>query len=157
MDQGSLRIVLQHTIEIFMGGQIQAVKKKDFSLFAANLTGDCVRLSRPLSFPNRCPQFFKPQITNADYEAQMQVELQTTKDVSQNATRIVIDTTERKASVWIEKTVFTVNNTESVVEVILCLDFREYGSRMSQIMEFVDTFESTKALEQILNNNEVGR
>ncbi|KAI2783172.1 hypothetical protein F4815DRAFT_382374 [Daldinia loculata] len=145
-----LREVLQKTANAFVENNTLAVKKRDTSLFSAILTEDCIRMYRPLSFIQRYPQFFKAQITNADYEAQMQVELQTMKDVSQKITRTVIDTTERRATLWSEQTIFTANGSTSKVEVIWDLNFSEDGTRVSQIMEFVDTYEATKVLEQML-------
>ncbi|KAI6080605.1 hypothetical protein F4821DRAFT_251121 [Hypoxylon rubiginosum] len=144
------RKVLQNTINSFIENNTLAVKKKDTSLFSAILTEDCIRIYRPLSFIQRYPQVFKTEITNADYEAQMKMELQTMQDVSQKVTRTVIDTVERKATLWTEQTVFTVNGSKNVVEVIWDLNFSEDGTRVSQIMEFVDTYESTKVLEQML-------
>ncbi|KAI4864618.1 hypothetical protein F4820DRAFT_422895 [Hypoxylon rubiginosum] len=144
------REVLQKTAKAFVENNTLAVQKKDPSLFSAILTEDCIRMYRPLSFIRRYPQFFKTHITNADYEAQMKVELQTMRDVSQKVTRTVIDTVERRATLWTEQTVFTANGSESVVEVIWDLNFSEDGTRVSQIMEFVDTYESTKVLEQML-------
>ncbi|OTB14747.1 hypothetical protein K445DRAFT_318642 [Daldinia sp. EC12] len=144
------REVLQKTINAFVENNTLGVKNKDVTLFSAILTDDCIRMYRPLSFIQRYPQFFKTQITNADYEAQMQVELQTMKDVSQKISRTVIDTVERRAALWGELTVTTADGSISKVEVIWDLNFSEDGTRVSQIMEFVDTYESTKVLEQIL-------
>ncbi|KAI0854036.1 hypothetical protein F5Y00DRAFT_65265 [Daldinia vernicosa] len=144
------RAVLQKTANAFVENNTLAVKKRDTSLFSAILTEDCIRVYRPLSFIQRYPQFFKAQITNADYEAQMQVELQTMKDVSQKITRTVIDATERRATLWSEQTILTANGSTSKVEVIWDLDFSEDGTRVSQITEFVDTYEATKVLEQML-------
>ncbi|KAI1480602.1 hypothetical protein F4774DRAFT_77066 [Daldinia eschscholtzii] len=144
------REVLQKTINAFVENNTLGVKNKDVTLFSAILTDDCIRMYRPLSFIQRYPQFFKTQITNADYEAQMQVELQTMKDVSQKISRTVIDTVERRATLWSEQTVTTADGSISKVEVIWDLNFSEDGSRVSQIMEFVDTYESTKVLEQML-------
>ncbi|KAI1494406.1 hypothetical protein F5X96DRAFT_617785 [Biscogniauxia mediterranea] len=146
------RAVLQQTTNAFLENNTLAVKNKDVSLFSAILTEDCIRMYRPLSFIQRYPQFFKPQITNADYEAQMQVELQTMKDVSQKVTRTVIDTAQRRATIWTEQTITTPDQSKSTVEVIWDLDFTEDGKRVRQILEFVDTFESTKMLEQMLSN-----
>ncbi|KAI0595010.1 hypothetical protein F4775DRAFT_570975 [Biscogniauxia sp. FL1348] len=146
------RAVLQETTNAFVENNTLAVKKKDASLFSAILSDDCIRMYRPLSFVQRYPQFFKPQITNADYEAQMKVELQTMKDVSQKVTRTVIDTAQRRATIWTEQTITAPDQSKSSVEVIWDLDFTEDGKRVRQILEFVDTFESTKMLEQILSN-----
>ncbi|KAI8960591.1 hypothetical protein F5Y11DRAFT_261876 [Daldinia sp. FL1419] len=144
------RQVLQETANAFVENNTLAVKKRDVSLFSAILTEDCVRMYRPLSFIQRYPQFFKAEITNADYEAQMGVELQTMTDVSQMITRTVIDTAERRATLWSEQTVHTADGTTSKVEVIWGLSFSEDGTRVSQIVEFVDTYEATMVLEQML-------
>ncbi len=146
------RAVLQETTNAFVENNTLAVKQKDASLFSAILTEDCIRMYRPLSFIQRYPQFFKPQIANADYEAQMKIELQTMKDVSQKVTRTVIDTAQRRATIWSEQTITTPDQSTSSVEVIWDLDFTEDGKRVKQILEFVDTFESTKMLEQMLSN-----
>ncbi|KAI0804332.1 hypothetical protein GGR55DRAFT_658091 [Xylaria sp. FL0064] len=144
-----LRATIQKTINAFIENNTQAVKQKDTSLLSKALAKDCVRMYRPVSFIQRYPQFFKPQISNADYEAQMQHELQTMQDVAQNVTRTVIDATERKATLWVETTVTTTNG-KNTVEVIFDLNFTDDGTQVSQVMEFVDTWESTKVLEQIL-------
>ncbi|KAI0535659.1 hypothetical protein GGR58DRAFT_478309 [Xylaria digitata] len=144
------RATIQKTIDAFIENNTQAVKQKDTSLLSAILAKDCVRMYRPLSFIRRYPQFFKPEISNADYEAQMTHELQTMQDVTQNVTRTVIDTVERKATLWVETTVVTTNG-QSTVEVIFDLNFTDDGTQVSQVTEFVDTFESTKVLEQILS------
>lgn len=146
------RAVLQKTIDAFVANNTQAVKTKNLSLFSEVLAQDCVRMYRPLSFVKRYPQFFKAEITNDDYEAQMKIELQTMKDVSQKTTRTIIDTTERTAVIWSEQTVSTFGGDTNVVEVILDLSFTEDGTRITQIMQYVDTYESTKLLEQILSN-----
>ncbi|KAI0517202.1 hypothetical protein F5B22DRAFT_133667 [Xylaria bambusicola] len=144
-----LRATIQNTINAFIENNTQAVKQKNTSLLSVALAKDCIRQYRPLSFIKRYPQFFKEQISNADYEAQMQHELHTMKDVAQNVTRTVIDTVERKATLWVETTVWT-PESQSTVEVIFDLNFTEDGTQVSQVTEFVDTYESTKVLEQIL-------
>lgn len=146
-----IRAVLQKTVDAFVNNNTQAVKKKDHALFSEALAEDCVRLYRPLSFVNRYPQFFKKEITNAEYEAQMKVELLTMQDVAQNVTKTVIDAEQRRATLWVEKTVFTVDGGKSVVEVVIDLGFTGDGTKVVEIVEFVDTFESTKVLEQILS------
>ncbi|KAI0876160.1 hypothetical protein GGS24DRAFT_452152 [Hypoxylon argillaceum] len=145
-----LRQVFQKTIDTFIKNNTLAVKKKDTTLLSSVLTDDCIRMYRPLSFVRQYPQFFKPQITNADYEAQMESELLTMQDASQNITRTVIDTTQRAATVWVEKTVHTAASS-STVEVVYDLSFTGDGSQISQVVEFVDTSESIKVLEQILS------
>lgn len=166
-----LRAVMQETITAFVQNNTAAVKKKDVSLLSSVLSDDCVKMYRPLSFVNKYPQFFKAQITNAEYEAQMKMELQTMSDVVQNVTRIVIDAHQRVANVWIEKTVCTDDGSKSSVEVMFWLDiilrhleanhlykviydlkFTQDGKQISQYIEFVDTFESVKVLEQMLSN-----
>ncbi|KAI1332651.1 hypothetical protein F5Y16DRAFT_121992 [Xylariaceae sp. FL0255] len=146
-----LRSVMQATIDRFVENNTQAVKQKEEKLLSAALASNCIRMYRPLSFSQRYPQFFKPQISNAEYEAQMRHELQTMQDVSQSVTRTVIDTVGLKASIGIEKTVFT-TDAKTIVEVILDLDFTEDGKQITQVMEFVDTYQSTKVLEEILGN-----
>lgn len=161
---------MQETITAFVENNTAAVKKKDVSLLSSVLSDDCVKMYRPLSFVNRYPQFFKAQVTNAEYEAQMKMELHTMIDVAQNVTRTVIDAHQRVANVWIEKTVHTVDGSSSSVEVkswrhstlkpseadCLCkviydLEFTQDGKQISQYIEFVDTFESVKVLEQMLS------
>ena len=112
-----LRATIQETVRAFVENNTAAVKKKDVSLLSSVLSKDCVKVYRPLSFVNKYPRFFKPQITNAEYEAQMQGELQTMSDVEQNVTRTVIDAHQRVANVWIEKTVYTADGSKSSVEV----------------------------------------
>lgn len=113
-----LRAIMQETITAFVQNNTTAVKKKDVSLFSSVLSDDCVKMYRPLSFVKKYPQFFKAQITNAEYEAQMKMELQTMSDVVQNVTRTVVDAHRRVANIWIEKTVHTVDGSKSSVEVI---------------------------------------
>lgn len=112
-----LRSVIQETITAFVENNTAAVKKKDVSLLSSVLSEDCVKMYRPLSFVNKYPQFFKAQITNAEYEAQMKMELHTMSDVVQNVTRTVIDAHQRVANVWIEKTVHTADGFKNSVEV----------------------------------------
>jgi hypothetical protein len=145
-----LRLAIQETIDTFVENGTLAVKKKDTALLSSVLADDCVRMYRPLSFIRQYPQFFKPQITNADYEAQMKHELMTMQDASQNVTRTVIDTTQCAATVWVEKTVHT-PTTSSTVEVVYDFSFTGDGSQIKQVIEFVDTSESIKVLEQILS------
>lgn len=109
---------MQETITAFVENNTAAVKNKDVSLLSSVLSDDCVKMYRPLSFVNKYPQFFKAQITNAEYEAQMKMELQTISDVVQNVTRTVIDAHQRVANVWIEKIVYTASGSSSSVEVI---------------------------------------
>lgn len=109
---------MQETITAFVQNNTTAVKKKDVSLFSSVLSDYCVKMYRPLSFVKKYPQFFKAQITNAEYEAQMKMELQTMSDVVQNVTRTVVDAHQRVANIWIEKTVHTVDGSQSSVEVI---------------------------------------
>lgn len=160
---------MQQTITVFVENNTAAVKKKDVSLLSAALSDNCVKMYRPLSFVNKYPQFFKAQVTNAEYEEQMKMELQTMSDVVQKVARTVIDAHQRVANVWIEKTVHTINGSTSSVEVIFWLhqfltpfeanhlhqviydlEFTEDGKQISQYIEFVDTFESVKVLEQML-------
>lgn len=167
-----LRAVIQETITTFVENNTAAVKKKDVSLLSSVLSDDCVKMYRPLSFVNKYPQFFKSQVTNAEYEAQMKMELHTMVDVAQNVTRTVIDAHQRVANVWIEKTVHTVDGSTSSVEVIFRphwivkssdanrleqviydLEFTQDGKMISQYIEFVDTYESVKVLEQMLSKH----
>ncbi|KAI1170932.1 hypothetical protein F4777DRAFT_567497 [Nemania sp. FL0916] len=145
-----LRQAIQKTIDTFVENNTLAVKNKDVTLMSSVLADGCIRMYRPLSFIRQYPQFFKPQISNAEYETQMEHELLTMQDALQNVTRTVIDTTERAATLWVEKTVHTAAST-STVEVVYDLSFTEDGGRISQVVEFVDTSESIKVLEQILS------
>ncbi|KAI8956181.1 hypothetical protein F4801DRAFT_525714 [Xylaria longipes] len=146
------RSVLQRTIDTFLENNMIAVKTKDTSLFSIALSEDCVRMYRPLSLVKRYPQFFKFQLSNADYEAQMKIELQTMREVSQNITRTVIDTTQRRASIHTEQTIFTFDgHSENTVEVIWDLDFTEDGTRISRVFEIVDTYECTRIVEEMLS------
>lgn len=166
------RAVMQETITAFVENNTAAVKKKDVSLLSSVLSDDCVKMYRPLSFVNKYPQFFKSQVTNAEYEAQMKMELHTMVDVEQNVTRTVIDAHQRVANVWIEKTVHTVDGSTSSVEVIFRphwivkfsdvnrleqviydLEFTPDGKMISRYIEFVDTYESVKVLEQMLSKH----
>ncbi|KAI1744059.1 hypothetical protein F4680DRAFT_406066 [Xylaria scruposa] len=144
------RSVLQRTIDTFLENNMLAMKKKDISLFSVALSEDCVRMYRPLSLTRRYPQFFKPEINNSDYEAQMKMELQTMREVSQKVTRTVIDTTQRRASIHTEQTILT-DDGQNVVETIYDLDFTEDGTKISRILVIVDTYESTKIIEEILS------
>lgn len=165
-----IRAVMQETITAFVENNTAAVKKKDVSLLSSVLSDDCVRMYRPLSFVNKYPQFFKAQLTNAEFEEQMKMELQTMSDTEQNVTRTVIDAQQRVANVWIEIILQMVDGSSSSVEVILGLhpnlrwskangfykvifdlEFTQDGKQISQIIEFVDTFESAKVLEQLLS------
>ncbi|KAK2607577.1 hypothetical protein N8I77_006240 [Diaporthe amygdali] len=146
-----LRAIRQETITTFVQNNTAAVKTKDVSLLSSVLSDDCVKMYRPLSFVNKYPQFFKAQITNAEYEAQMKMELQTISDVVQNVTRTVIDAHQRVANVWIEMIVHTIDGLKSFVEVIYDLEFTQDGKQISQYIEFVDTYESAKVLEQMLS------
>lgn len=140
-----LRAVIQETITAFVQNNTTAVKAKDVSLLSSVLSADCVKMYRPLSFVNKYPQFFKAQITNAEYEAQMQMELQTMSDVVQNVTRTVIDAHQRVANVWIEKTVHTVNGSTSSVEVILSLDLKlESPLKLTTFIRLYMTWSSQK-------------
>ncbi|KAI1397737.1 hypothetical protein F4819DRAFT_470962 [Hypoxylon fuscum] len=82
----------------------------------------------------------------------MEIELQTMQDVSEKVTRMVIDTTERRATLWTEQTLSMADGSKNVHEMIWDLNFSEDGTRITQILEFVDTHEATKVLEQILAN-----
>ncbi|KAI0199937.1 hypothetical protein F4808DRAFT_430865 [Astrocystis sublimbata] len=145
-----LRSIIQKTIDVFVENNTLAVKQKDVTLLSSVLAEHCSRMYRPLSFIQQYPHFFKSRITNAEYEAQMKGELLTMQDVSQHVTRTVIDTTQRAANVWIEKTVHTTASS-STVEVVCDLSFTEDGTQITQVVEFVDTSESIKVLEQILS------
>lgn len=112
----SLREVIQETITAFVENNTAAVKTKDVSLLSSKLSDDCTKEYRPLSFVRKYPGFFKPQ-TNAEYEAEKTMEFKTMVDVKQNVTRTVIDAHQRVANVWIEKTVYAVDGSESCVEV----------------------------------------
>lgn len=150
---GDIRSTIQQTINSFVENNTLAVKKKDTSLLSVALSEDCIRMYRPLSILRRYPQFFKAELKNADFEAQMKIELLTMEDASQNVTRTVIDADERKATIWSEQTVVT-NNGQSVntIEVVFDFDFTEDGTKITRIMEFIDTYESTKVIEEILSN-----
>ncbi|KAI1471948.1 uncharacterized protein F4812DRAFT_456051 [Daldinia caldariorum] len=145
-----IRQVLQKTIDTFLANNDLGVKNKDPSLFSAVLTEDCVRTYRPTSFVERYARFFKPRLTNADYEAQMRVELLTMEAVSHTATRTTIDTARRQATLWTEQTVSTTDGAVTKIELIFDLSFSEDGTRVSQILVFVDTYEASKILEKML-------
>ncbi|CAG9982016.1 unnamed protein product [Clonostachys byssicola] len=142
------RAILQKTIDSFVENNTQAVKKQDVALLSAILTDDCVRKYHPRSFVKRYSQFLKPQLTNAEYEAQMKNELGTMKDVQQKITNTVIDTEARTAVLFSEQTITTANGGTSVVEVLWGLTFTEDGSRVAQVLEYVDS----QVIEQMLSN-----
>ncbi|ROV97874.1 hypothetical protein VSDG_04885 [Cytospora chrysosperma] len=119
-----LRAVMQETIMAFVQNNTAAVKNKDVYLLSSVLSDNCAK------------------ITNAEYEAQMKMELQTMSDVVQNVTRTVVDAHQRVANVWIEKTVHTGDGSTS--SVVYDLEFTQDGKQISQYIEFVDTFESVK-------------
>ncbi|GAP82528.1 hypothetical protein SAMD00023353_0100750 [Rosellinia necatrix] len=147
-----LRATLQRTINTFLENNMLAVKGKDVSLFSVALSEECVRMYRPHSVVRRYPQFFKSELRNADYEAQMKIELLSMRDVSQNITRTVIDTAQRRATLWSEQTVITGDGeTKNTIEVVFDLDFTEDGTKISRILEFIDTYESTRVIEEMLS------
>ncbi|KAG8156341.1 hypothetical protein KVR01_013793 [Diaporthe batatas] len=148
----SLRDVIQETVTAFVENNTAAVKNKDVSLLSSKLSSNCVKEYRPLSFVRKYPQFFKPQVTNAEYEAQMAMDLNTMTDVKQNVTRTVIDAHQRVANLWIEKTVYTVDGSTSSVEVIYDLELSPDGKEITKYIEFVDTYVSVQVLEQMLAN-----
>lgn len=86
-----LRAVMQETITAFVENNTAAVKKKDVFLLSSVLSDDCIKMSRPLSLVNKYPQFFKAQLTNAEYEAQTSMKLHNMIDVEQKVNRTVID------------------------------------------------------------------
>jgi hypothetical protein len=145
------RATLQKTIDTFLANNVQAVKSKDTSLYSSVLAEECIRMYRPLTYVTRFSQFFKPQLTNAEFEEQMKLEFQVMTDISSNVNRTVIDTTQRAAVVWVEQEVTTVNGGTNTVEVVLDLSFNEEGTRIVQILEYVDTYESSKMLELMLS------
>lgn len=169
-----LRNTMQETITAFVQNSTTAVKRKDVSLLSSVLTDDCVKMYRPLSFVNKYPQFFKAQITNAEYEAQVETKFQTMLDVEQNVTRTVIDAHQGVANVWIEKTVHEVDGSKNFVEVIdyanfffdsvlkshnanrlykviYDLEFTQDGKQICRYIEFVDTYESVNVFEKLLS------
>lgn len=146
----NFREILQKTATAFMENNTQAVKQRNLTLLSAILTADCIRSYRPLSSVSRYPQFLKSEMTNADYEQQMSAELRTMMDVSQRVTRTVIDTEQRAAVLWAEVTLTMVDGSSKFVEVIWDLSFTEDGTRVHRILEFMDTWESTKVLEVML-------
>ncbi|XXH00563.1 hypothetical protein Hte_006911 [Hypoxylon texense] len=80
----------------------------------------------------------------------MKAELQTMQDVSQKVTRMVIDTTERRATLWTEQTLPLADGSKNFNEMIWDLDFSEDGTRVSQVLEYVDTYKATQVLQQML-------
>ncbi|KAH8158718.1 hypothetical protein CIB48_g9521 [Xylaria polymorpha] len=146
------RSILQRTIDTFLENNMLAIKNKDTSLLSIVLSEDCVRTYRPLSLIRRYPKFFKPQLKNIEYEAQMKIEMQAMREVSQKITRTIIDTAQRRASIHSEQTVLTVDgHSEDTVEVIWDLDFTEDGTKISHIFEIVDTYEATRIIEEMLS------
>jgi hypothetical protein len=159
MADSDLRATLQSTIDTFLDNNTRAVRQQDPSLLSAALTADCLHLLRPRSFVHRYPQFIKPQLTNAEYEAQKAVEFRTMKDVHQKVTRTVIDTDARAAVVWVEMSISTAAEVGGdgqgvvvVVEVLWDLSFTEDGKKVRQVLEFVDTYESSKMLEGMMRD-----
>ncbi|KAI5925348.1 hypothetical protein F4810DRAFT_708734 [Camillea tinctor] len=120
------RATLERTANAFLKNNTLAVKQKDVSLFSAILSEDCIRIYRPLSFIQ--------------------------KTYPKESLEPVIDTTQRRATIWTEQTITTLDESKSTVELIWDLDFTEDGKRVSQILEFVDTAESIKVLEQMLSD-----
>ncbi|KAK8103053.1 hypothetical protein PG984_016199 [Apiospora sp. TS-2023a] len=161
---------MEATLHAFVENNTRAVNTRNPSLLSAVLADDCVRHYRPRSFVRRHAAFLRPRLTNAEYEAQMAVELQGVAGLRQTITRVVVDAPARRAVVWVEATVTAAaaaadtaatgdgggdggeeeDKDKTPVEVVFDLDFTADGTRVSQILEFVDTLESTRVLEHML-------
>ncbi|KAI0479499.1 hypothetical protein GGR56DRAFT_384205 [Xylariaceae sp. FL0804] len=144
---GDMRAVLQETASAFVQNNTAAVRSQDPSLFSAVLAPDCRRALRPLALVPRYPPFFfarvEPgdgELSNAEYEALMAVELRaTTRDVAQAVLHTVVhEAQQRRVTLLVESAVTTRDGEQSTVEIVWDLDFTRDGRRVKRVVEFAD-------------------
>ncbi|KAI3332177.1 hypothetical protein HD806DRAFT_479724 [Xylariaceae sp. AK1471] len=142
------RSALKHTVDAFLLHNIFAVQDKDPTLFSAVLTEDCIRMYRRSSSFNDTRS--SPRLRSQKTEYDAQVKTQVHANVSHNITKTFIHTTERRATLHSKQTVVT-DGSNTIIEVIWGLYFTRDGMKISQTMEFVDTYKPVEVTEEMLS------
>ncbi|KAI1117641.1 hypothetical protein F5Y14DRAFT_319355 [Nemania sp. NC0429] len=144
----NLRAAIESTAIQFLNSPAQALAAKDSSVFLATLTADCAHHLRPLSFIAANP-FLKAVKSNDEQKAMMESALATMESTRAELKELVIDTTNRKASVLAEHYTKIVGVEANILEVTWFLDFTEDGKRVSRVTEFIDTATAAKRIRDM--------
>ncbi|KAI1105756.1 hypothetical protein F4804DRAFT_303433 [Jackrogersella minutella] len=145
-----LYAVMEATLMEFLENYLIAVRTKDVSSLSATLTPECTRHLKPANFVTAYP-FIKAVETNADYEARMAPELALMEDTHHKVLNYVVDPVRRTASAYSEHWTKLANQEPTSIEICWYVDFTEDGSKISRIVEFIDTAAATRMVEELMN------
>ncbi|KAI1157337.1 hypothetical protein F5B18DRAFT_666040 [Nemania serpens] len=143
-----LRATIESTAIQFLNSPAQALAANDPSPFLATLTAECVHHLRPISFITANP-FLKAVKSNEEQKAQMGSALATMEYTRVELKELVIDATNRKASVLAEHCTKIVGVEANILEIAWFLDFTEDGKQISRVTEFIDTATAARRIKDM--------
>ncbi|KAI6087148.1 hypothetical protein F4821DRAFT_237145 [Hypoxylon rubiginosum] len=145
-----LRAAMEATLTAFLENHSVAVRTKDASVLSALLSPECTRHLHPAPYVTAYP-FIKAVETNAEYEARMASELGVMEEAHLEILNIVVDPARRKASAHTEFRV-KVAGREDPISSEFCwyLDFTEDGTKISRVVEFIDSATSALMIEEMM-------
>ncbi|KAI1198867.1 hypothetical protein F5X97DRAFT_322921 [Nemania serpens] len=144
-----LRATIETTVTQFLNSPAQALAAaKDTSLFFARLTAECVHQLRPSSFVTANP-FLKAEKSNEEQKAQLESALATMEYTRVEVKELVVDTTNRKASVLAEHCTKIIGVDANILEISWFFHLTEDGKRISRVTEFIDTATAARRIKDM--------
>ncbi|OTB01030.1 hypothetical protein M426DRAFT_323812 [Hypoxylon sp. CI-4A] len=145
----NIRSTIESTVFEFLNGQTITPTQKDTSRLLATLLPECEWHLAPSSFTARHP-FLKAVRSVAEQEAHFKREIGIMEEAGYKVLdSILIDTTAKRASFRVELWAKINNRERSTVEVCWFLDFTDDGKKIKRATEFVDTFVSSKMIDEM--------
>ncbi|OTB02043.1 hypothetical protein M426DRAFT_25056 [Hypoxylon sp. CI-4A] len=144
-----LRIAMETTLTTFLENYHIAVRDKNASLLSAVLSPDCTRHLKPSSFVDAYP-FIKGAETNAEYKARMTPEIALMEETRAKILESAVDPANRTASARAEHWTKIANREPTTLEICWFLDFTDDGTKISRVVEFIDTAVATRMIEDML-------
>ena len=148
-----LRTAMETTLKTFLENYHVAVRDKNISILSDVLSPDCKRYLKPSGFVE-AHSFMKAVETNAEYEARMMPEFGTMEETRVKILESVIDPVNRKASARAEHWTKIVNNEPTTLEVCWWLDFTDDGTKVSRVVEFIDTAVATQMIADMMKQGD---
>lgn len=129
---------ITHTVAMFFADYTAAAYGAPASVISNTLAPDCKRYFRPASFNSIAgfPSGF--YYTNEVYEASVGPELSVTKSANWTIITLSVDEHQRKASALTEYRVTLCGTDEYFMEFDWHWDFDETGTKITNIIEYVD-------------------
>jgi len=130
---------MRETIEVFFKGYIEATNTRDPSSVSTVLSPECMRALAPPSFLEAVGVPRDISISVEHYEAQYAKEIHVFSIRGYDIRNLTVDVPSRKCAAWTIYKGDISDGSDLEMQITWFLDFNEDGTKITHIVEFVDS------------------